>query len=799
MKKYILSLLQFACVCFIVGTLFLPVFAQIQMDSLSNLFYPDGLNDVWGYVDESGNEYALVGVKTGVSIVNVTNPVEPQELFFIEGESSIWRDLKTYEHYLYVVNETKGGMQIIDLQNLPMSIDTSVYIEDSSLNTAHNIYIDERGLAYLSGYNNFKKTIPTAQRGVKILDLKPNPLAPTFLYDFTHQYSHDAYVRNGILLSSEVYVGQLMIADVSDPMNPVVLATHSTPNDFTHNAWFSDNGQVVFTTDEKNDAYIASYDISDLSDIRELDRYQSSPGENVMPHNVHVFNDFLVISYYNDGVIIVDAHEPDALVETEYFDTSLHSGMGALGCWGAYPFLPSGNILATDREQGLFVLRPTYQRAAYVEGNVTNKETGEVVEGVEIKIEGKEGMEISDFGGHFKTGVAQAGTYTFSFYKYGYEPLTIENVNLETAKIMLLNVELQARTSFELTVEIVDKATGKPIEGVQFEAKIPAINYAQLSNESGNISISSFYADKYLILAYKWGLVTWIKDIVVNESNTHLRLELQREYEDDFWLNFGWSVSVAGDMTGVWKRDVPKGTFLEDGSACNPDKDVQDDFSNFCFVTGSSGGELEDNDLDGGTTTLFSPIFDLTDFNLPILSFYQWFCSSDVSDNEADFVKFELKNGIDTVDLQTIYTDYETQNVWHQQSFNVLEYLPATQNMQLIITAKGSSADLVVEAAIDVFRIMDANPTDIEEPISNNRFNLQIIPNPFENQTIFQFENVPATTNPILLQIFDSMGRMVLQRRFLQHELIGFNWGESAESGLYIVKFGGETRKVLKY
>ena len=44
-----------------------------------------------------------------------------------------------------------------------------------------------------------------------------------------------------------------------------------TPNAFTHNAWVSDDGNYVFTTDEKADSYIASYDISDISNIQEVD------------------------------------------------------------------------------------------------------------------------------------------------------------------------------------------------------------------------------------------------------------------------------------------------------------------------------------------------------------------------------------------------------------------------------------------------------------------------------------------------------------------------------------------------
>ena len=73
--------------------------AQLNMTQLGYLDIPTlhstGLNDIWGYTDELGNEYALVGAKDGVSIVDVTVPTSPVEVKWIPGMNSIWRDIKT--------------------------------------------------------------------------------------------------------------------------------------------------------------------------------------------------------------------------------------------------------------------------------------------------------------------------------------------------------------------------------------------------------------------------------------------------------------------------------------------------------------------------------------------------------------------------------------------------------------------------------------------------------------------------------------------------------------------------------
>ena len=61
---------------------------------IGSLDYPgtEG-NDVWGYVDSTGREYALVGMQNGFSVVDLSDPYNPTESFYIAGAQSIWRDI----------------------------------------------------------------------------------------------------------------------------------------------------------------------------------------------------------------------------------------------------------------------------------------------------------------------------------------------------------------------------------------------------------------------------------------------------------------------------------------------------------------------------------------------------------------------------------------------------------------------------------------------------------------------------------------------------------------------------------
>ena len=336
----------------------IQLFSQqsLNMDLVGNLPYSQGTNDIWGYADGS-SEYALVGTVTGFSVVDVTNPSNPIELFFIEGSSSTWRDIKTWGKYAYVTTEAEDGLLIVDLSDL--SGQTYVYTQEFFL-TSHNIYIDENGYAYIFGAD-------TGNGGAIILDLTIDPMNPTIAGIFDDYYLHDGMVRGDTLWGSAIYAGVFSVIDVSDKSNPSIMSSYPTSCQFTHNAWISDDNNYLFTTDETSGCYIGSYDVSDIYNIQEIDLVQEWTGdgaygqqEDVIPHNTHVFGDYLVTSYYTSGVTIIDASDPFNLIEVAYYNTSPSSGGSFDGCWGAYPYLPSGLILATDQQEGLFVLHTPY-------------------------------------------------------------------------------------------------------------------------------------------------------------------------------------------------------------------------------------------------------------------------------------------------------------------------------------------------------------------------------------------------------------------------------------------------------
>jgi hypothetical protein len=201
--------------------------AQLNVELVSNLDYNPILNDIWGYVDKSGTEYALVGMTTGLSIVSLEDPADPREVQFINGVNSTWRDIKTWEDFAYVTaDQGQDGLLIIDLSTLPD--DTAAYafykpdiVGVGTLQKSHNIWIDEFGLAYLAGANI---------GGTAIFDLKSDPWNPEFLTNMPYDYAHDVYVRDSLVYASEIYKGQLGVYRISDLANITDFGFYSKRN-----------------------------------------------------------------------------------------------------------------------------------------------------------------------------------------------------------------------------------------------------------------------------------------------------------------------------------------------------------------------------------------------------------------------------------------------------------------------------------------------------------------------------------------------------------------------------------------
>lgn len=728
-------------------------FAQLNMTQLGYLDIPDthatGLNDIWGYEDEDGNEYAIVGAMDGVSVVDVTDPANPTEIEWIPGMNSIWRDIKTHGDYAYITTEASEGLLIIDLTPLPGST-TLPYTHytgpvGNEWYTAHNLYQDD-GYVYIFGAGR-------GNGGVIILDVATDPMNPIEVGDYDLWYAHDGYVQNDTGYFAHINDGFFTIVDLTNKAAPFFINSFTTPSNFTHNIWTTANGDYAFTSDEVSDGYIAAYDISDPLNIQYLDRIQSSPGNDIVPHNVHVLGNYVVTSYYTDGVTVHDVTHPHNMVEVANFDTSPLSTPNTQGCWGVYPFFSSGNIVASDREEGLFVLGPNYQQGAYLEGQVTEFGTSNPLNNVEITISGEPIEDFSNVLGDYATGIHSTGTYDVNYFKVLYYPQTV-STSFTQGNVLTQDVELVPIPQYSCTVTVLDAQTLNPVENASVVMNHTYITHEGTTDVNGEVTLDIYYEDNYEIVAGKWGYISsCFVDTLINSANNNITLYIDQGIYDDFTFDYGWS--VFGDATnGMWEREVPVGVEIG-GTIENPFEDGKWDCGRIAYITGNGTQSPNTEEVEGGYTTLISPLFDLTGYSDPHINFEVFYFNLHGPFFPDDTLFVSLFNGTTTVDIAKIHYDNTELSVWNAYSIPVSGLLPMTSTMQLIVNISDYPATVnVTDVAFDHFRVTDfsmASNNEVLEPSA-----IQVIPNPFQEELFISGYDSKGT-----YEIYDITGKLV--------------------------------------
>lgn len=784
--------------CFLLAAI---SYGQLNMSLISNYQYNDALSDIWGWADpDDGTEYALVALHNGVSIVSLADPENPVEIERIPGQNSIWRDIKTWGDYAYVVTDAGGtteGLLVIDLTNLPDSVSWFNWRPNipgmTTLNACHNLYIDEHGWAYLAGCN-------MNNGGMLFVDVFTTPGQPIYGGAGPPVNAHDVYVRDNIMYSSQISDGNLGIYDVSDKSDVTLLATQSTPSFKTHNAWLNDAGDVVFTTDEEPNASIAAYDISDLSDIVELDQYRpiSTIGLNVIPHNVHVWNDWLVISYYTDGGIIVDASRPQNLIEVGNFDTFLGGNGGFNGAWGLYPFLPSGRVLVSDIGNGLYVLDAVYMRACFLEGTVTNAQTGAVLNGVTVEIDSEQpNFATTDLSGIYRTGQVLSGTFDVTYAKDGFFPKTVP-AELANGELTIVNVQLEPLGS--VNGETITSINGSAVPNAKIVITNNNETFETVSDGTGAFLISGITPGTYDIFAGAWGYLHAVLTDVEIDNNS-VTIELEEGYQDDFIFDLGWTTGSDGASSGFWGWEVPILSTYQNNIS-SPGTDVISDIGNRAYITGNGGGNGGANDIDGGLVRLTSPVMQLADYANPVVYYRTFFFNGGGQGNPPpppnDDISVYAFNGTEKVLIEEIN---QSSSGWRPASeIHLAEVINVTNTMQIIFEAQDASPGHIVEAGVDEFLVVDAGPTAVFD-LTMDKLNWNAYPNPFKDQIRIDYQFTEDYQNAFL-HIFNALGQR-LKSIALPDSSGSLDLGERYQAGLYFLQIEADgelslSKRVLK-
>ena len=335
-------------------------------------------NDSWGWTDpENGKEYALVGLSSHTAFVDMTDPANLLLVGILPTSTvnSSWRDIKVYQDHAFIVSEAAGhGMQVFDLTRLrdvtayPVQFEPDTHFTD--FGRAHNIVINEdSGYAYVVGASG------NQYNGGPIFINIQNPTSPVIEGGFSEGgYSHDAQVvnYNGPDLDytgREILIGsnedKIVIADVTDKSNPLTISNVEYNNiEYTHQGWFTQDLKYFIVGDELDERNIGNNTRTLVFDFNDLDNptlsFEYFSENTSIDHNGYTLNGSYYLASYRAGMRELDINniENQDIFEVRYFDTYPENDNAAFnGVWNVYPFFGSGNIVLSDIEKGLFVIR----------------------------------------------------------------------------------------------------------------------------------------------------------------------------------------------------------------------------------------------------------------------------------------------------------------------------------------------------------------------------------------------------------------------------------------------------------
>ena len=164
----------------------------------------------------------------------------------------------------------------------------------------------------------------------------------------------------------------------------------------------------------------------------------------------------------------------------------------------------------------------------------------------------------------------------------------------------------------------------------------------------------------------------------------------------DFETAVGWTVDPGTATRGTFTREDPVGVSVT-GGLSNPEDDTTPAPGVACWVTGSGGGGANSNDVDGGSTYVYSPIFGEPHTLTMTLAYDRWYYDDSAS---SDSFKAEISNNGGS-SWTLIEQRVSPTGGWAHFSVDLPTLLPPTENMRLRYTATDGGTDNVVEAAVD--------------------------------------------------------------------------------------------------
>ena len=559
----------------------MDLLAHVPLSSFST--NPSAANDVWGFYDvNDGKEYAILGLRNGVGVVEVTDPEAPRMVGSVSSQSTSWRDIKVYQHfnratsrwdsYAYVTADSASvGTMIIDLRSLPNDI--SVASSDKSDISAHNVYLSNvdysMGVA-LNGVEPFLHIAGSNRNGGAFNTYRlDNPVEPDSVYSngssSRANYSHD--VSSMVVTDDrkdtqcvaagpycEIFFDfnedNFQIWDKTLNSAPSRLSTTSYPKvSYVHSGWYTEDKQVVLVHDELDEmdyglnTTVRLFELSDFGSPSLLSTWAGSTG--AIDHNGFVRGNRYYMSNYTRGMTVLDISDTSDPKEIGFFDTfPISDNTSFNGAWGVYPYLPSGVVLISDISSGLYVVRDNTLEPE--QGNVSfDAQTYLVEEGASatVSVERKSG----------NTGAVSVKWEILA------GATDDDDLALESGTLSWGDGDSQSQA---ITIPVTADTRGEPKESLFIRLYDPA---GSLSLTSPSIAIISIKVSQGTGNPNEAPVVDAGADMTVNTGAT-VSLQGSATDADSTSLTYVWE-QVSGTTVTLGQADTPTAEFTAPNAA----------------------------------------------------------------------------------------------------------------------------------------------------------------------------------------------------------------------------------------
>ncbi len=435
--------------------------------------------------------------------------------------------------------------------------------------------------------------------------------------------------------------------------------------------------------------------------------------------------------------------------ETTYFTTGLQNGDRTTGVTYAYGNHYAGGAanLATGRALRMVPIVPQVQ--GILRGEVTNASAGGApIPGAMITVIGA-GRQLTTAGDGRYEGNAPIGTWDVAVYHPSCAPDTTRDVVIQETVAAVVDFSLVdvrgpgfAGTTvlgntedtggpyvvestitdltgvaerhlyytssttggpFEAPLTVIDALTGLVRGEIPGQALGSRVQYwLTAADPVGNVSAEPFGAP-------------WPTFVFQVAQATPL-------VADDMETDTGWLVNVNGTdtaTTGVWTRVDPALVVDVDNASrvVSPADDHTPEPGALCWVTGqdTEGADQGGNDVDGGATTLYSPVYDLSAYGGATVSYWRWYTNDTGNNPGQDVWRVQATDdGVTWVDLESTSV---SERAWVQKSFALGDYVDLTGAVRIRFIADDAGAGSLVEALVDDFAIETvASVADLAPP-----------------------------------------------------------------------------------